>query len=466
MLATSILFLFDMIKDYTREFRYNLKLAYPVMVGQLGHVMVGFVDNVMVGKLGAASLAAVSLGNSLVFIALSLGIGFSYALTPLMAESDGSDNLSKGRKVFRHGMLLCTLNGLLLWWLLLLAKPLLYYLNQPEEVVFLAIPYLSVVAFSMFPLMIFQGLKQSSDGLSYTSLAMIATIVANVINVILNYVLIYGKWGFPRLEIVGAAWGTAISRFVIATLMIVLMYQNQKCKPYFERFLKIKPRIKYFKQILNLGFSTALQMFFEVSIFSATILLAGTLGTLSQAANQIALNLASMTFMIAVGLGVTATIRVGNQLGRKDFEALRRIGHSVFLLVLIIELVFAFLFLIFRNILPHVYLDLDNQMQLTENMKVVSEAAYLLIIAGLFQLSDGLQVVVLGALRGLQDVKIPTYITFVAYWLVGFPISYFLGKEAVLGSLGIWIGLLSGLTFAAIMLYWRFNKLSNKYIKN
>lgn len=449
-----------MIQEYTREFRYNLKLAYPVMVGQLGHVMVSFVDNVMVGKLGAAPLAAVSLGNSLVFIALSLGIGFSYALTPLMAESDGSDNLSKGRKVFRHGMLLCTLNGLLLWWLLLLAKPVLYHLNQPAEVVALAIPYLSVVAFSMFPLMIFQGLKQSSDGLSYTSLAMIATIVANVVNVLLNYVLIYGKWGFPRLEIVGAAWGTAISRFVMVALMVVLMYQNTKCKPYFERFLKIKPRIKYFRQILNLGFLSALQMFFEVSIFSATILLAGTLGTLSQAANQIALNLASMTFMIAVGLGVTATIRVGNQLGKKDFVALRRIGHSVFLLVLIIELVFAFLFLIFRNLLPHVYLDLDNQMQLTENMKVVSEAAYLLIIAGLFQLSDGLQVVVLGALRGLQDVKVPTYITFVAYWLVGFPISYFLGREAVLGSLGIWIGLLSGLTFAAVMLYWRFNKLS------
>lgn len=454
-----------MLQSYTREFGYNLRLAYPVMVGQLGHVLVGFVDNIMVGKLGAAPLAAVSLGNSLVFIALSLGIGFSYALTPLMAESDGSNDVSKGRKYFRHGILLCTLNGLLLWWLLLLSQPLLYHLNQPAEVVQLALPYLSVVAFSMLPLMVFQGLKQSADGLSLTRLAMLATIVANLVNVLLNYVLIYGKWGFPRLEIVGAAWGTTFSRLVMTGLMIVLMAQNLKCSLYLKDFFKIKPRLKYFQSVWKLGLPSALQMFFEVSIFSATILLAGTLGTLSQAANQIALNLASMTFMIAVGLGVTATIRVGNQLGKKDFEALRRIGHSVFLLVLMIELGFALLFLIFRNLLPHIYLDLDNPLQQADNLQVVTEAAYLLIIAGLFQLSDGLQVVVLGALRGLQDVKIPTYITFVAYWLVGFPISYFLGKEEVLGSLGIWIGLLTGLTFAAVMLYWRFNNLSKSLLK-
>jgi MATE family multidrug resistance protein len=454
-----------MFKPYTREFRYNLQLAYPVMIGQLGHVLVGFADNLMVGQLGPAPLAAVSLGNSFIFIALSLGIGFSYAITPLIAESDGSNDLESGRKYMRHGILLCALNGLLMWALLVLAKPLLGMLQQPEEVVTLAIPYLEIVAFSMFPLMIFQGLKQFSDGLSLTKFAMVATLVANVINVFFNYLLIYGKWGFPRLEVAGAAWGTAISRVFMVLLMFGLLLRHPKLHRYFEKFREIKLSKEIFLRIFRLAIPTALQMFFEVAIFSATILLAGTLGTLSQASNQIALNLASMTFMIAVGLGVTATIRVGNQKGKTDFVTLRRVGHSVFLLVLLIEVVFALFFFAFRNLLPEIYLDLDNKLQLADNMHVIQEASILIIIAGLFQLSDGLQVVVLGALRGLQDVKIPTYITFIAYWLIGFPISYFLGKEEVLGSMGIWIGLLSGLSAAAGLLYVRFNYLTKKLIR-
>jgi len=178
-------------------------------------------------------------------------------------------------------------------------------------------------------------------------------------------------------------------------------------------------------------------------------------GTIDQAANQIALNLSSMTFMIAVGLGVTATIRVGNQKGLKNFAELRRVSISIFLQVFFIECIFAMAFILLKDILPMVYID---------NTLVVNTAASLLLIAGLFQLSDGVQVVVLGALRGLQDVKIPTYITFIAYWIVGFPTSYVLGKVLGYGSQGIWIGLLAGLTVSAILLYWRFNYLTRKLI--
>ena len=212
-----------------------------------------------------------------------------------------------------------------------------------------------------------------------------------------------------------------------------------------------------FKKIINLGFPTAMQMLFEVGVFTAAIWLAGTMGTIDQAANQIALNLSSMTFMIAVGLGVTATIRVGNQKGLRNFTELRRVSISIFLQVFIIEMVFALLFITFKNVLPEIYID---------NESVVNTAASLLLIAGLFQLSDGVQVVVLGALRGLQDVRIPTYITFIAYWIVGFPICYILGKELGLGSQGIWVGLLAGLTVSAVLLLLRFNYLTNKLIEN
>ena len=444
------------LTSYTSEFGKNFKIAYPVMLGQLGHVLVGLADNLMVGRLGAAPLAAVSLANGIIFIALSLGIGFTFAITPLVAEADGEDDKEKGRMVFHHGMLMSIIIGVLLFVGLLLIEPILYIMQQPEEVVVLAKPYYQIVAFSMIPLLIFQGLKQFADGLSLTKYAMQATIIANIINVIMNYFLIYGIWIFPRLEIEGAAYGTLFSRVIMVFFLIYIMKQRPIFKPYMQKFSFVDIKSSIIKKVFNLGYPTALQMFFEVTIFSAAIILAGIIGTNSQAANQIALNLASMTFMIAVGLGVTATVRVGNQKGKKDYKELRRIAISIFLLMIVIDLVFALVFLATRNILPTFYID---------NAEVVNTASLLIVIAGFFQLSDGFQAVVLGALRGLQDVKIPMFITFVAYWVIGFPICYYLGLHTSLKTTGIWIGLLISLTASAIMLFIRFDILTKKMIK-
>ena len=426
------------------------------MLGQLGHVMVGLVDNLMIGQLGPAPLAAVSLGNALVFIAMSLGIGFSFAITPLIAEADGAQDIDSGRSYFHHGLILCTLNGIILFLLLLVAKPVLYYLDQPAEVVELAMPYLEIVAFSMIPLMAFQAFKQFADGLSQTRYAMYATLLSNIVNVVFNYILIYGIWVFPRLELVGAAWGTLISRFFMLWFIWEILRKRKKLKASFIWTRNEILKWPVFKRLLALGFPTALQMLFEVAIFTGTIFLAGNLGTNPQAANQIALNLASMTFMIAVGLGVTATIRVGNQVGLRKYRELRRIALSIFLLVFLIEAVFAVLFILLKDILPVFYID---------NAEVIMLAAQLLIIAALFQLSDGIQVVILGALRGLQDVRIPTVICFIAYWIIGFPVSFYFGQEEQLGSMGIWLGLLAGLTASALMLYFRFNYLSKNLIR-
>jgi len=442
--------------DYTKEFKKNLFIAFPVMFGELGHVLVGLADNIMVGRLGAAPLAAVSLGNSLVFIALSVGIGFSFAITPLMAEADGSSNIEKGRSYFQHGIILCTAFGLLLFAGVWLIKPILYSLDQPPEVVQLSFPYINIVSFSLLPLMAFQAFKQFGDGLSQTKYAMYATVIANLLNVLFNYLLIYGIWIFPRLELEGAAIGTLISRFCMLGFLFWILKSKPKFKPYFVR-VKNSVEKHVFKRLLSLGFPTAMQMFFEVAIFTASVFLAGTLGTNAQAANQIALNLSSMTFMVAVGLGITATIRVGNQKGKHDYITMRRLAFSNLLLVFLIEAVFALGFILLKDILPSFYID---------NSEVVILASQLLIVAALFQLSDGLQVVLLGALRGLQDVRIPTLICFTAYWVIGFPISYFLGKEENYGSIGIWLGLLAGLSVSAILLYFRFNYLSKKLNQN
>ncbi len=430
----------------------------------LGHTLVSFVDNIMVGQLGTAELAAVSLGNSFLFIAMSLGIGFSTAITPLVAEADGEKNIEKGKQIFNHGLFLCTVLGIVLFVMILAVKPLMYHMDQSEEVVKYAMPYLNLVAFSLIPLIMFQAFKQFADGLSLTKYAMWATILANVINVILNYLLIFGKFGFPELGIVGAAIGTLISRIAMLIFMWFLLKSKDKFKPYIERFSFYKIKKNILKKIIDLGFPSALQMLFEVAIFTAAIWLSGALGKNPQASNQIALNLSSMTFMVAMGLGVAAMVRVGNQKGLKNFAELRRIAISIFLLTTLIEIIFALVFMIFNTDLPKLYLDEHDVINQVDNFEVIAIASKLLLVAAVFQISDGVQVVVLGALRGLQDVKIPTLITFVAYWIIGFPISYFLGREEVYGSVGIWVGLLAGLTASAIMLYIRFHYLTKKLI--
>lgn len=453
------------LKQYTQEFSENIKLAYPVILGMLGHTLIGVVDNIMVGKLGSTELAAVSLGNSFIYIGMSIGIGFSTAITPIIAQADTEKDDKKIRSAFHHGLLLCTIIGILLFILIVLAKPIMLLMHQPKEVVDLAAPYIDWVAFSLIPVIIYQGYKQFADGLSETKYSMYAIFMANVVHIFFNYVLIYGIWIFPKLGIIGAALGTVISRIMMLVFMHYILKYNQRMRIYFQDFSFKQIKKSMVKKIVNLGFPSALQMLFEVTLFTAAIWLSGIMGKNSQAANQIAMTLATMTFMFAMGLNVTAMIRVSNQVGLKDYKKLVIVAKSIFLLAILLEIVFALFFIIFNEYLPPLFLDMKDTNQIVDNKEVIIIAAKLLIVAAVFQISDGIQVVVLGALRGLQDVKYPMYITFIAYWVIGFPISFYLGLYTNLKATGIWIGLLAGLTVAAILLYIRFIKLTKNLIE-
>ena len=308
-----------LLERYTREFGYNLRLAGPVIMGMLGHTLVAFVDNIMVGQLGTAELAAVSLGNSFMFVAMSLGIGFSTAITPLVAEAEGEGNFSKGKIAFKHGLVLCAVLAVVLFTSVFLAKPLMHLMKQPQEVVELAMPYLTYVAISLIPLIIFQAFKQCSDGLSLTRYPMYAALIANLVNVALNYCFIFGHFGAPAMGVVGAAIGTLASRLIMVWILWWLMAHHQKARWYVRHLRWRILSTRVMKKILRLGFPSALQMFFEVVFFTGAIWLSGVLGKNPQAANQIALNLSSMTFMVAMGFSVVAMIRVGNQKGRAAF---------------------------------------------------------------------------------------------------------------------------------------------------
>lgn len=449
---------------YTKEFDYNLKLAIPVITALLGHTFVQLVDNIMVGQLGTASLAAISLGNSFFWVAMSIGIGFSTAITPLIAETDGQGNTAKGRKVLIHGLLSCTFLGIILSISVLLAQPLLYEMGQPEQVVDFAYKYLFWVGISLVPLLIFQAFKQFSDGLSYTKPSMYASLLANIFNVILNYMLIFGNWGAPAMGIEGAAIGTLISRVLALFFMISYLFIDKKFSPYVRNITRRGLDKLLFIKIFKLGFPSAAVMFFEVTFFTCAVWLSGLLGKNPQAANQIALNLSTVTFMFAMGFGVAAMIRVGNQKGKKNYMELRRVALSMFLLIFLFDIIFCALFLVFNDQLPWLYLDLESSSNVSDIYQVVSLSASLLIISGFFQISDGLQAVVLGALRGLQDVNIPALIAFFSYGLIGLPISYILGIKLEYNVMGIWIGLLSGLTTSSILLFLRFQYLTKKLI--
>lgn len=452
------------LEQYTKEFKYNLSLSFPVILGLLGHTIVQLVDNIMVGQLGTTELAAISLGNSFVFIAMSLGIGFSTAITPLVAQADGRKDRAAAQDVLSHGVVLCMILGVSLFIAVFSVRKLMYSMGQPPAVVEYAFPYLKWVAASLVPLIIFQAYKQFADGLSKTRPAMYATVFSNILNVIINYFLIFGYGGFPKMGVEGAAIGTLIARIGAVIFILLFIQYHSLFKGYSLRIGFKKQRISLFKKILSLGFPSALQMFFEVAFFTMAIWMSGILGKNSQAANQIALNLSSMTFMFAMGLGVVAMIRVGNQFGMKTYADLRRIAISLFLLIGLFDVLFCIVYLSFNDQLPWIYLENYGAATPADTLEVVSIAAGLLLVSGFFQITDGLQAVILGALRGIQDVNVPTTLTFISYMVIGLPVSYYLGLKTSLGAVGIWLGLLTGLSTSALLLFLRFQHQTKKLL--
>ena len=428
----------------------------------VGHTLVGFVDNAMVGQLGTSKLAAISLGNSFVFLAMSFGIGFSTAITPLVAESNAKRNTIRTKKILNNGIISCTILGIILTLLVLVAKPIVFYMGQPDEVVNIAYPYISWVAISLLPLIIFQSFKQFSDGLSFTKIAMISTLIANIINIVINYILIYGKFGFPRLELIGAGIGTLISRICMVLIIILMIKFNKKINIYIENIFLLKYSSIITRKIFNLGYPSALQMMFEVGFFISGIWVCGIIGTNFQAANQIALNLSTMTFMVALGFSVAATIRIGYQKGLNDYINLRRIAISIFLIIIIVEVLFAIIFILGSELFPWLYLENNGTEDVVETVKIASK---LLLVVALFQIFDGIQIVAQGALRGIQDVKIPSLICFICYIFFGIPVMIYLGLYTELKAVGVWIGFLIGLMVAAFMLSFRFFLKCNYKIK-
>ena len=423
----------------------------PIVVSQLGHTLVHLADSVIVGHFaGTIQLAAVSLVNSLFMLVLVLGMGIAYGLTPLIAKENGGKNYQECGKLLSNSLIINILMGIVLYMGVYFGTLLIIdNIGQAPEVVAYAKPYLHYLGLSIIPLMVFQTFKQFAEGLGFTKQAMFISIWGNALNIILGIIFVKGMFGIAPMGVQGVGLSTLIDRILMATVMSVYVFRSKNFRVYLENFkLSFIDKVRSIK-ILKIGAPVSLQYSFEISAFSGAAILIGTIGAVEQAAHQVSINLASVTYMLASGIASAATIKTGNNLGKKNFLDLRRSAVASYHVIIVFMTLTALLFICANKMMPYIY---------TEDLAVIKIASQLLIIAGFFQLFDGTQVVGLGVLRGIGDVNIPTLITFIAYWIIGIPLGYFLGIHLNMGVNGIWYGLTTGLLTASILLFIRFQQ--------
>lgn len=418
--------------------------------------MMGFIDNLMIGDLGYIPLSASALANGMFFIIVILGMGITMALSPLVAEANAGGKWEKCGQYLRNGVWVGIWSSVLLGALVYLSAYLLPYMDQPAEDVALAQPYLRILSWSVLPMLLFLSFKQFTDGLSLTRPAMYITLAGLAFNTLANWLLIYGHLGFPRWELNGAGIGTLSSRIFMMLLMAGYVFHTPRFGLYSVKKYWHTLQWSCVKKILAIGLPSGLIHFFEVAAFVGAAILVGKLGSAERAAHQIAIQLASLSFMVVTGVSAGAAIRVGNALGRKDWPNVQQAGAAGIGLSIFIMAVSAIVFLLGKQVLPSLFV---------EDPKVLALAANLMVIAAFFQLFDGIQAVGVGILRGIQDVKMPMAITFIAYWLIAGPLGYGLTFSLGYGIYGMWYAFVVSLGFAAVMLTLRFFWLTKKHIQ-
>ncbi len=439
------------------DLQATLQLSYPIVIAQIGIVLMGVTDNLMVGAVGAEALAASGIANALFFLVAVIGIGVMSIVSPLVAAAKSREDTAQCARLLVQALWISLIVAFLSLLALFVLGWQFHWFQQKPEVSVLAVPYLYIIAASLFPMLIFLALKSFVDGLSYTQAAMYVTFVSFFLNILFNWVLIYGKWGLPALGLQGAGYATLLSRLIMALGLLVFILNSSKISTFLptwdRKYLDWPTGLK----ILQLGLPAGLQYLFEVGAFAGASIMVGWLGTNQLAAHQIAISLASITYMVAAGFASAGAIMVGDAFGKQNKASIMHAGGSAFLLTVIFMSVSCVLFITLSKLLVGLYI---NPL---EEPEVTHYATLLLVIAGFFQLSDGIQCTALGSLRGLEDVHVPTWVAFIAYWVVGLPVGYVLAFYLHLDIHGIWYGLSLGLTVSAILLSIRFVNLARDF---
>lgn len=433
-----------------KEALNTLNLAVPIIIGELAQMMLHIIDSAMVGAISYKHLAATSLVISALNIPLVLGIGMTISVAQMVSMAHGQNDSAKVSHYFYNGFWLCAVTAVVISLTLVFGRNILYHLGQDPEVVELSLPFMKLMGLSMIPMLLFMTLKQFTDGLQFTRTAMLLSLCAMPINILLNWLLIYGNLGFPRLELEGAGWATLITRTLIFVVLGAIVLRHKTFTQYISsRDTEWKYNASTMRSLLKIGIPSSLQVGMEAGAFAVTGILIGTMGAVSQAAHQIALGCAALTFMVAMGLSHAGSIRTSNAFGAGDWPKISVIGKSTLLTGVIYGVMCAVMFVLLRNVLPTIF---------NKNADVIALASTLLLLAGIFQISDATQVIGAGLLRGIKDVKVPTYLVAVAYWVIGLPSGCLFAFVFDMGAAGMWLGFITGLSFAAAFLSFRFLK--------
>lgn len=438
-----------MFRSYLPFYKRLLKLAIPLVLTQAGQMTVQLIDIAMVGRVGTTEMAAASFANNIYILVMIFGLGIFIGITPMIGNALGAKSDLKVAEIMKNGFALSTILILFLTTLSWSISWLMPYMGQTKEVAELAIPFYRLLSVSLIPFLIFILLKQIGEGLGNTIWAMVATITANLVNIFFNVVLIFGKLGFPELGLLGSGYATLIARLIMPILLFLCFLRVKSIRYYFRLLPKVKTSVLMQKKIFTIGFPIAGQLLVEVSAFAFGAIMLGWLGDVPLAAHQVAMGLASFTFMIANGVSMASTIRVSYQLGQRDFKSMEKVSLSAVHLVLVYMAMCGIGFLFLRFQLPRLF---------TSDQAVIDVAASLLLVAAVFQLFDGLQVVCLGILRGFADVKAPMVIAAISYVVIGLPVSYICAFLLNQGPEGIWYGFVAGLISAGVLLAFRIRK--------
>ncbi len=451
--------IFAPFQDMGKEANATIKLAVPIIIGELAQMALHIVDTAMVGSISYQQLAAAALVVNAMNIPFVLGIGMTISVSQMVSMAHGRKEPAAVSHFLFNGFFLCALTAIIISMGLVWGRNLLAHLGQDPEVVRLALPFMQLMGFSIIPMLLFMTLKQFADGLEYTKTAMLLSLVSVPINIFLNWLLIYGNWGFPRLELLGAGWSTLITRSLIFIALLLIVLKHRSFKPFIPgkagtvSHQQWRLRKSTLRTLLHIGVPSALQIGMEAGAFAVSGIIIGTISAVAQAAHQIALSCASFTFMVSMGLAQAGSIRVSNAYGRGDWKKIAAIGKSTLVTAFIYGILCAAGFALFRKDLPQLF---------NRNPEVMAMAGLLILFAAVFQISDSTQAISAGLLRGIKDVKTPTVLIGVAYWVLGLPAGLLLAFPLGMGAGGMWAGLITGLSFSSIFLITRFLKSSRQ----
>ncbi len=434
-------------KDFKQQLQEHLVLAYPIMISQISHISIGVADNIMVGRLGPHPLAAAALANNLFWPIFALGLGLSYGITPLVAAADAKQNYKKTATILKHALVINLSFAIIFGTMLFIGIPILDHLDQDSTVISLAKPYLTIILVSLIPVMIFQTFREYAEGLSFTKEAMYINICCSGLHILLNYILIYGKLGFPAMGLNGAGWATLVSRVIMALVMGVYVLMAPKLRQRTIGF-NLKNMIPaYFTKILRIGMATGLEFALQAIVFTLTLVMVGWIGVETQGAYMIAANLYSISFVIIWGVALATTVRVGNQFGVRNFPGMWQAGLTGFMLGSICALSASLVFILGYKYLPTFYTDDHNVLQIV---------APLVVLSGVFQLTDGINAIGISALRGMEDTTVPFVISTILHWIIGLPLGYWLCFHLGWGVQGLWWALGIAPALSAVAMAIRF----------